>query len=702
MTELGAPVLGEYAVEGQPALTPAGRVFRGRHLRLDRDVSILALDARIAAEPEFAERFTAALRTAAALDHPHIVHIYDFFERDGRYYIVAERLSGVTVASIIDQRAAAARLLPLTVALDLTRQVAEALAHGHALGIAHGSLTPADLHFDRPQAPGTPAASVKVGGWGLARLQGHTISAPDDVYRLGALLYQLCTGQPFDGGRPAPMAFRPGLPQTIAALIARCLEPEPGLRPSAAAVAEELGQQLREARQASDALPAPDVELAVAPPEAAGSEGASYRALIHNSGNAPGRFTLGVTAGDPELEITFAQNEIVLDPGERTTIELLARAPRRFVGSPVARRFALTAETDGRSAPPQSVTFVHQALISPWLPLAVALLLLVVLVVRGIAPLAVPPDEIAPTDVASVATAVVPTLTLAPMPTAAPTPSAEPGAPVVNLFAVDPDVVPPDGVVLVVWDVAGAERVVIDQFGDVPPSGQREHRPGQTTDYRLVAIKGGQQTTRIERVSVVQPTPEPTLEPTAMPTAVPETPPEPTVAPSPEPTPAFRQPVFLLDLAPQARWEAGGRPIRFGSPRPGSDEASASYMNDVILEDSNIHAITLYTVPPTDTAEFLEGQFNLPAIQEGQHFLADLGFGQGVEGAGVTVEVRFSGEVIFRETTASVGSLLRVQLDLQRFVGRSGRLDLRVSAAEGYEHSGVHWVNPRIDTVPPL
>jgi hypothetical protein len=108
-----------------------------------------------------------------------------------------------------------------------------------------------------------------------------------------------------------------------------------------------------------------------------------------------------------------------------------------------------------------------------------------------------------------------PTAQPAPTPTAPLPPTAVPGAPNVVTFSVQPQLVAPGQPVTVVWDVQGADQVTIEQFGDVAPEGQREHRPEQTTDYKLVATRGGKTTTRIERVSVALP--DPTLVPTPQP-----------------------------------------------------------------------------------------------------------------------------------------------------------------------------------------
>jgi len=296
---------------------------------------------------------------------------------------------------------------------------------------------------------------------------------------------------------------------------------------------------------------------------------------------------------------------------------------------------------------------------------------------------------------------VTPTTTAAP--TEAPTATPEPGAPNIVLFAVEPQVVAPGQIVIVAWDVQGAERVTIDQFGDVPPKGQREHRPEQTTDFRLVATGGGKEVVRIERASVVAPTG------TAAPTKAPTNTPLPTVAltSTPLPPPA---PVNLLDLAPSALWiTTSGDRVPFGKPPSGAERGGwADFASNATLEDGQQYPVSLYTFPPIDTGTiprdataadepFIEGQFDLREIQPGQFFLADIGFAQGSQNPGTSVRISFSGEVFYEGQKQPDGQLLAISVDLSRFAGRAGRLDIRVTARGGPALDGLYWIQPRID-----
>jgi hypothetical protein len=457
-------------------------------------------------------------------------------------------------------------------------------------------------------------------------------------------------------------------------------------------------------------------EIQITPNQVSDHSVAEYQVTLRNEGNTQAGYMLSAADEDHMLKYSFAQDQALLKPGQFVTVPLTVRAPRRLFGSEQAHAFRVQADIPSEHSESATAQFVQRALMPIWLPLALALLLLLAVVVNRVmpsisggaaaaataAPAGLPTAGAAiaaPTALPTAGAAIAaPTALPTALPTAAPTLTAEPGAPVVNLFSVGPQVVGSGQPVMVIWDVQGAERVTISQFGDVPPQGQREHRPEQTTDYRLVAVAGGKSTTRIERVNVVAPSAvvEPSVVPSPVPTGVPA-PPEPSAAlPSPAPVPPAS--VNLLDLAPGARWQADNQSIRFGQPASNPEQGGwADFANNVTLENGQPYPVALYTVPTTNTGGYIEGEFTIPEIQAGQFFLAEIGFGPEARTSSVLVTIRFSGEVILQGTKQPNGSLTPISIDLAHLVGRSGRLTLRVDGSGGTAQDGIYWIQPRID-----
>jgi serine/threonine protein kinase len=128
-----------------------GEVFRARDTRLNRDVAI-----KFSAE-RFSERFEREARAIAALNHPLICHLYDI----GSNYLVMELVEGPTLA----ERLQSGRLA-LDEALNVARQIADALEAAHEKGIVHRDLKPGNIKI-------RPDGTVKVLDFGLAKMAGQ-------------------------------------------------------------------------------------------------------------------------------------------------------------------------------------------------------------------------------------------------------------------------------------------------------------------------------------------------------------------------------------------------------------------------------------------------------------------------------------------------------------------------------------------------
>jgi serine/threonine protein kinase len=250
--------------------------------------------------------------------------------------------------------------------------------------------------------------------------------------------------------------------------------------------------------------------MAITPERASGRIEGEYSLTLRNDGNTEATFVL--SADDPRrlLAYEFGQESVRLAPGQNARVPLTVLAPRRLFGGAEPLRFSVFAECEEASPVEARAEFTRVALLPLWAPLAaaglIALALLAGLLLNN------PPGGNPP-----------------PPATATIVPSPQPGAPLIAYFTVNPEVVAPGEPVSVAWDVRGAERVQIDQFGDVPPLGERSFRPERTTDFRLVARAGDKETIAIQRVLVAEATPAP--EPTTIPTEAPS----PTQAPSPSP-----------------------------------------------------------------------------------------------------------------------------------------------------------------------
>ena len=238
---------------------PLSEVFRARDTRLDREVALKVLRPTAEIDPHGDQRFEREGRVLARLAHPNITEVYELGTAetdrgDVREYIAMELLHGHTLEDLLCERQ-----LGIDECVRIATQIATAVAEVHRMDLVHRDLKPANVFV-------TPDGRVKLLDFGIARAKNETgltqdgmmvgtvlFMAPEqvrgedlgptaDVFSLGALLYNLFTGEfPYPGrsfpevcmaildGRPAvlPSQARPGLPGEVEEFLLRCLEQRP-------------------------------------------------------------------------------------------------------------------------------------------------------------------------------------------------------------------------------------------------------------------------------------------------------------------------------------------------------------------------------------------------------------------------------------------------------------------------------------------
>src|SRR6185503_18434710 len=159
--------IGPYMILAPLGAGGMGEVYRARDSNLGRDVAIKILPALFTADPERRSRFAREARLLATLNHPHIGAIYGLQEIDGVTALVLELVEGATLAERLQRGR-----LPVSEALAIARQVAEALDAAHEKGIVHRDLKPANIVLQSvANASGVPSGDLraKVLDFGLAK-----------------------------------------------------------------------------------------------------------------------------------------------------------------------------------------------------------------------------------------------------------------------------------------------------------------------------------------------------------------------------------------------------------------------------------------------------------------------------------------------------------------------------------------------------
>jgi hypothetical protein len=239
-----------------------GVVYRARHIGIHRTVALkLIHSGELATEAEI-YRFRA--EAAAHLDHPHIVPVYHFGERDGQPFFTMRLLEGGNLAEALPRLRGSQRRVA-----TLLGKIARGVHHAHRHGVLHRDLKPSNILLDEHGEPyvadfGLARRIDEHGQLGASSIGATPYAAPEqisglpgqvtfsaDVYSLGVMLHELLTGelpsrQPETGAVVSPRRLLPALNRDLEAVCLKCLEPEPARRyPSAEALADDLDCCLR-------------------------------------------------------------------------------------------------------------------------------------------------------------------------------------------------------------------------------------------------------------------------------------------------------------------------------------------------------------------------------------------------------------------------------------------------------------------------
>ena len=264
-------VVGDYELLQVLGRGGMGVVYKARQRSLDRVVALKMILQGELADQSSVDRFYEEARSAATLDHPHIVPIYEIDRQDGHHYFTMAFVEGTSLRAL----ASGGRLRAPGEVAAIMAAVADAVQFAHDKGIIHRDLKPDNVLIDRhgrPRVTDFGLAKRLNGGPGLT-LSGQLLGTPAymapeqargdlaatgaaaDVYGLGGILYFLLTGQPpFTGSSVGdvlyqlmasapvpPRQLNPAVPPGLEAVCLKCLEKEPGRRyPSAAAVAQAV------------------------------------------------------------------------------------------------------------------------------------------------------------------------------------------------------------------------------------------------------------------------------------------------------------------------------------------------------------------------------------------------------------------------------------------------------------------------------
>jgi serine/threonine-protein kinase len=260
---------GRYRIVGKLGRGGMGIVYKAEDTVLDRIVAFKVLPETLQENPQALKNFMREAKSAARLNHPNIVTIFDTGEQDGVYYIAMEYVDGSTLKEIVQARGK----VSASGVVHVLAQMSEALAYAHENKIVHRDIKSANTMWTKDR-------KAKIMDFGLAKVieevrnqttvvsgtpyymspeqtLGKNVDHRTDIYSLGVTIFELATGTlPFREGNlpyhhvhtpvPDPIELNPELSPLLRQIILRCLEKDPADRyASTREILEELKRSLK-------------------------------------------------------------------------------------------------------------------------------------------------------------------------------------------------------------------------------------------------------------------------------------------------------------------------------------------------------------------------------------------------------------------------------------------------------------------------